>query len=110
MAGPPVLKRNAVLPLTACPASDLKPGFSVNSQRTPAGTSCVKSWTQVLSSTQRPLPVIGVGWAQLTSTSRAAVRNGMLKAIVRPLLPVLALQSIHHGARKRVASEYRSGA
>ena len=72
-AGPPVWKRYVFAPSTAAPDSSRKAGLTVKLQRTPGGTSRLKSNTQLRSSAQRPLP------ASLQAMSNGAGARGSPK-------------------------------
>ena len=68
MAGPPVEKSNLASAAMAAPATDLMPGCGATLHFVPGGRSFVKSNTQVLSSTQRPVPDCAVLGVQETSS------------------------------------------
>ena len=56
IAGPPVLNSKRCPPTSAEASSAVRPAFRVKLQRTPAGRSRSKSYTQFFMSAQRPLP------------------------------------------------------
>ncbi len=70
MAGPPVEKVKARGPPSARPESAWSPARRVNVQRSPAGRSRGKSYTQMPVSTQRPAP------DSAQTTSKGSVSRG----------------------------------
>src|ERR1700693_2825154 len=75
-AGPPVLKVNRCPLSSVWPSSAVIPDLSVKAQRTPAGRSRSKSYTQFLVSAQRPLPF------SAQSTSNGSSSRGSPKGTI----------------------------
>ena len=105
IAGPPVENSKRCPPATAAPSTSVSPAFTVKLQRTPAGRSRAKSYTQLRGSAQRPVPFSAQSIVN-GSTSRGSPNGtiGFAKRAVTWRTPLTSPRGLKNSTGLRVGN------